>query len=87
MADGRDRAGILLHEFDKHISDTTVIRIQQKVFGLDEVLDVRLWGVAKAGNLYPKRGKGITMKVENWRHVLRMFDENKLIPNVSLTTS
>lgn len=87
MSEEGTRAALLIDTFDVNLSETTVMRISRKVFGMDEVLDMRLWGVAKTGNLYPKKGKGLCMKVRNWQIALKILSDNNLIPGVPITNS
>ena len=77
--EGRDRAGVLIGQFDVSLTDSTVIRLSQKVFGMDEVLDLRLWGRSKTGNLYPRKGQGLCMKTKNWIPALKLFTDNHLV--------
>lgn len=51
--------------FDRGLNENTVLRLSRKLFGKDEVLDLRLWRRTKQGNLYPSR-KGLCMKTEFW---------------------
>ena len=78
MRQKRPDIGLELEHFDGHISERTVIRICLKVFGKEEVLDLRLWHVDKQGKLYPGRGQGICMRASSWELALKLFKDNHL---------
>lgn len=76
-----------LETYEKALSEKTVLRLCRKVFGGEEVIDLRLWKLAKKGYLYPSRN-GICMRSSFWKDALKLFSDNSLpISNVSETIS
>lgn len=57
---------------DAGINSGTVLRLARKMFGRDEVLDLRLWRRTKDGKLYPSR-RGLCMKTEFWPYAFELF--------------
>ena len=67
-----------LEHFDIYLTPKTVLRLCRKVYGAEEVLDLRMWGVDKRESLYPKRGQGICMRAQGWELALKLFRDNHL---------
>lgn len=83
----RDSWALPIETFEVSISDVTVLRLARKSFAGGEVLDLRLWGRGKKGNLYPKR-QGLCMRSSFWELALKLFKDNSLpIPNDATTNS
>lgn len=73
--------GVTLDYFDSRISDKTVLRLTRKLWDGITFYDLRQWGFDKAGNCYPKFGKGLCLRAEFWPQALELFRRYNVEPD------
>lgn len=71
----KDNWSLPIATYEKALSTQTVLRLSQKAFAGEEMVDLRLWKLAKKGNYYPSRS-GLCMRLSFWKEALKLFNDN-----------